>query len=125
VIPAYNEEATIQRLVDTVLAVRLDRIAMELIIVDDCSRDATGRLIDELAAQHPGVRAFHHAVNQGKGAALRTGFKEATGDWVIVQDADLEYDPSEFRILLEPMLAGKADVVYGSRFLGTGAHRVL
>jgi glycosyltransferase involved in cell wall biosynthesis len=125
VIPAYNEEATIEKIVDTVRAVELEGVTKELIIVDDCSRDNTAKTIDGLAQKFPDVRAIHHPYNQGKGAALRTGFKEATGDWVIIQDADLEYDPSEYKLLLEPILAGKADVVFGSRFLGTGAHRVV
>jgi glycosyltransferase involved in cell wall biosynthesis len=125
VIPAYNEEATIRRIVDAVRAARIDGVAREIIIVNDCSTDATGRIIDDLAAAHPDVRAIHHPVNQGKGAALRTGFRVASGDWVVIQDADLEYDPGEYAILLEPMLAGKADVVYGSRFLGAGARRVV
>lgn len=126
VIPAFNEEKTISSIVEKVLSVDLKTIAKEIIIVNDCSRDKTGEVIDALAAAHPGrIRAVHHTVNQGKGAALRTGFASATGDWVIIQDADLEYDPSEYLKLLEPILQGQADVVYGSRFLGTGAHRVV
>ncbi len=125
VMPAYNEEATIATIVEKVLAVPLPNIEKELVLVNDCSRDGTGRAIDELAAKYPNVRAFHHKVNQGKGAALRTGFKRCTGDWVIIQDADLEYDPNEYMLLLEPVLKGEADVVFGSRFVGTGAHRVV
>jgi glycosyltransferase involved in cell wall biosynthesis len=126
VIPAYNEEKTIASLVERVLAIDLGLISRELILVNDCSRDKTGQIIDELAAAHPGtIRAVHHHVNQGKGAALRTGFASASGDWVVIQDADLEYDPGEYLTLLEPILQGRADVVYGSRFLGTGAHRVV
>lgn len=125
VIPVYNEAATISSIVDAVQAVHLDGIQKEIVIVNDCSRDDTGRIIEEIAKQQPNVRAFHHSVNQGKGAALRTGFSQCTGDWVIIQDADLEYDPNEYPILLEPILAGKADVVFGSRFLGSGAHRVV
>jgi glycosyltransferase involved in cell wall biosynthesis len=126
VIPAYNEEKTISTLVDRVLSVDLGEITKEIIIVNDYSRDQTGGIIDELASAYPGtIRAFHHSFNQGKGAALRTGFAMATGDWVVIQDADLEYNPEEYRLLLEPVLRGNADVVYGSRFLGTGAHRVV
>jgi glycosyltransferase involved in cell wall biosynthesis len=125
VIPAYNESKTIEKIVETVRAVPLGEIGKEIIIVDDCSSDGTREIIDRLAADLPDVRAVHHAVNQGKGAALRTGFREATGDWVIIQDADLEYDPGEYMNLLEPVIEGKADVVYGSRFIGSGAHRVL
>ena len=126
VIPAYNEEKTIAALVEKVLTVDLRQLQREIILVNDCSRDRTGAVIDALAAAHPGlIRALHHPVNLGKGAALRTGFARATGDWVIIQDADLEYDPEEYVLLLEPILKGKADVVYGSRFLGTGAHRVV
>ena len=125
VIPAYNEENTISLIVEKVQAVDLGAIAKEIILVNDCSSDATGRVIDELAGKHPNVRALHHTFNQGKGAALRTGFANCTGDWVIVQDADLEYNPQEFPILLAPMLQDEADVVYGSRFLGSHAHRVV
>lgn len=125
VIPAYNEERTIDAILERVLQVELKGLHKEIVIVNDCSRDGTGRKIDELAARHPEVRAFHHHVNQGKGAALRTGIQHCTGDWVIIQDADLEYDPREYPILLEPILQGKADVVFGSRFMGGGAHRVV
>lgn len=126
VIPAFNEEKTIAKLVDRVLSVDLGPIGKEVIIVNDCSRDQTGRIIDELAAAHPDtIRTVHHPINRGKGAALRSGFAMATGDWIIIQDADLEYKPEEYSVLLEPILRGDADVVYGSRFLGSGAHRVV
>lgn len=125
VMPAYNEAATISDMVARVLAVDLGSLRREIVIVNDCSRDGTGRVIDELAERYPEVRALHHPVNQGKGAALRTGIQHCTGDWVVIQDADLEYDPNEYPLLLEPVLRGNADVVYGSRFLGTGSHRVV
>jgi glycosyltransferase involved in cell wall biosynthesis len=99
-------------------------IAKEIVLVDDCSTDGTTDVLRQFAAEHPDWRVQFHTVNQGKGAALRTGFAAATGDMVIVQDADMEYDPSEYRHLLDPILKGRADVVFGSRFLGGGPHRV-
>ncbi len=122
VIPVFNEEATIRELVKCVCA---QRPVQEVVIVNDCSTDATGKLVDEIAAANAAVRVVHHPVNQGKGAALRTGFALARAPYVIVQDADLEYDPEEYYKLLAPLVADKADVVFGSRFLGGGATRVL
>ncbi len=123
VMPVYNEAATIAEVVGVVLAQRPVR---ELVIVDDCSKDGTWPILQKLAANEPRIKLSKHEVNQGKGAALRTGISQATSDIVIIQDADLEYDPTEYYLLVTPILSGKADVVFGSRFLGgAGAHRVL
>jgi glycosyltransferase involved in cell wall biosynthesis len=121
VIPAYNEERTLEEIVRRVERVPVDK---EIIVVDDCSLDGTARVAQQLAAAGR-IRYFRHERNQGKGAALRTGFREALGDMVIVQDADLEYDPTEIPNLMRPILADKADVVFGSRFIGGESHRVL
>ena len=121
VIPVYNEVGTIQEIVSRIQAVDLEK---EIIIVDDGSTDGTRELLEEIGLAQKNIRVFYHAQNQGKGAALRTGFELTTGDIVIIQDADLEYDPKEYPALLEPILDGRADIVYGSRFLG-GPHRVL
>ncbi|MBX3358687.1 MAG: glycosyltransferase family 2 protein [Phycisphaeraceae bacterium] len=124
VIPVYNEQATIKAIVEHVRAVDLGDVEKEIVCVDDCSTDATRERLREMAAQGT-IRAYYHEVNQGKGAALRTGFASATGDMVIIQDADLEYDPKEYPRLIRPILDGKADVVFGSRFVGGESHRVL
>jgi glycosyltransferase involved in cell wall biosynthesis len=121
VMPVYNEEPTLAEIVKAVLAVPYEK---ELILVDDCSSDRSREIMDELAAENPEIRCFHHEQNGGKGAALATGFAQVTGDVVIIQDADLEYDPKDYPILLRPILEGKADVVYGSRFLGGAYVRV-
>ncbi len=121
VMPCYNEKKTIREIVALVLKQPFD---IELLIVDDGSKDGTRDILAELAAQYPQIRVLLQEVNQGKGAALRRGFQEATGDIVLVQDADLEYDPSEYGHLVQPIAEGKADVVFGSRFAGS-THRVL
>jgi glycosyltransferase involved in cell wall biosynthesis len=128
VIPAYNEGATIHRILNKVKAVSLLRdIKKEVIIVNDCSRDNTEEAILNYKAAHPElpITYYKHEVNKGKGAALHTGIQKATGDFVIIQDADLEYDPNEYNILLQPILDDFADVVYGSRFMGGSPHRIL
>jgi len=128
VIPAYNEGATIHRILDKVKAVDLiNGLKKEVIIVNDCSKDNTEEAIKKYQEANPDfpIAYFKHEVNAGKGAALHTGIAKATGDFVIIQDADLEYDPREYNILLQPILDGMADVVYGSRFIGGKPHRIL
>jgi glycosyltransferase involved in cell wall biosynthesis len=121
VIPVYNERNTIHEILKQVRAVPL---RTQIILVDDCSKDGTREVLNQLKDDDPSLTVVFHDINRGKGAALRTGFKHATGQVVIVQDADLEYDPSEYPRLIQPILEGKADVVYGSRFIGE-THRVL
>lgn len=128
VIPAYNEERTIHRILDKVKAVELIAgIQKELIITNDCSTDDTVGAIKKYMAANPelNIRYLEHEVNKGKGAALHTGIEHASGDYIIIQDADLEYDPEEYNILLKPILDGYADVVFGSRFIGGNPHRIL
>ncbi|MCE9595780.1 MAG: glycosyltransferase family 2 protein [Planctomycetes bacterium] len=121
VIPVYNEERTLDEIVRRVQATPFEK---ELILVNDCSKDKTREIMDALAKQYDNVRCFHHETNQGKGGALATGFSKVTGDVVLIQDADLEYDPADYPLLLRPILEGKADVVFGSRFLGGAYSRV-
>src|SRR6185369_14585404 len=115
IMPVYNERNTLRAVVERVLAVPQE---VELICVDDGSRDGSREVLAELQAQHSNLRVLLQPKNMGKGAALRRGVQEATGDFLIIQDADLEYDPAEYSSLLDPLIQGKADVVYGSRFLG-------
>ncbi len=122
VMPVYNERATLREVVQKVLSVPLE---IELICVDDGSRDGSREILAELQSEHPQIRVVLQPHNMGKGAALRRGIQEATGDFVIIQDADLEYDPGEYPLMLDPLIQGKADVVFGSRFLGSAPHRVL
>jgi dolichol-phosphate mannosyltransferase len=125
IIPCYNEERTLEGCVDSVLAIQSEILEVELIVVDDCSTDASLTVARRLAERVPSMILLHHEENQGKGAALRTGIASATGDFVAIQDADREYDPRDLVRLLVPLRAGEADVVLGSRFLSYGYHRVL
>jgi len=128
VIPAFNEEQTIVALLRKVVAVDLiGGLVKELIIVNDASVDATATLVKQFASAHPELDVVYeeHEKNKGKGAALHTGIARATGDYLVIQDADLEYDPNEYNRLLKPVLNGFADVVYGSRFMGSEPHRIL
>jgi glycosyltransferase involved in cell wall biosynthesis len=120
VMPVFNEQETVKEIIEHVLAAPFDK---EVIVVDDGSTDQTGEILSRI--DHPAVRAIFLEKNSGKGRAVQTGFDAATGDIIVIQDADLEYDPSEYPVLLNPILSGKADVVFGSRFGGHGEHRVL
>ncbi len=128
VIPAYNEARTIHLILDRVLEVKLiNDVRKEIILVNDCSKDATEEVLLKYISAHPEaeIQYYKHEVNQGKGAAIHTGIKKATGEYVIIQDADLEYDPEEFNDLLKPVFRGGADVVFGTRFESGRAHRIL
>jgi glycosyltransferase involved in cell wall biosynthesis len=119
--PVYNEEKTLEEIVAAVLATPYE---IQLVLVNDASRDGTRKILDRLVLEHDELEVYHHDINMGKGAALATGFKYVRGDVVLIQDADLEYDPGDYPLLLRPILEGKADVVYGSRFLGGAYVRV-
>lgn len=125
VIPCYNEETTLSGIVGEVLKLRSDRIELEIVIVDDCSKDGSRRVAENLASENPEIQLAFHEKNQGKGAALRTGFLKATGDWVGIQDADLEYDPRDYLTMLDYANEMNADVVFGSRYLEGDRHRAL
>jgi glycosyltransferase involved in cell wall biosynthesis len=128
IIPAFNESRYIYNILERVTAVQLiENVQKELVVVDDHSTDNTGEEVARFKASYPHVKLQYvrHEVNQGKGAALRTGIQKASGEYLIIQDADLEYDPEEFNRLLKPMMKGVADVVFGSRFMGNGPHRIL
>ncbi len=128
IIPAYNEGKTIHLILRKVAEVQLEGgFTKEVVVVNDCSRDNTIEAVESFCSEYPdlNIRLISHEVNKGKGAALHTGIREASGDYIVIQDADLEYDPQEFNLLLRPIIHGFADVVYGSRFMGGRPHRIL
>lgn len=124
IIPAYNEENTIEKLIQRVSEVELPNIEKEIVVVNDCSKDGTLKIVNKIQ-KHFGLKIISHDKNQGKGAAVKNGLIASTGDIVVIQDADLEYDPREYGVLIAPILNGNADVVFGSRFMGGAPHRVL
>ncbi|HSW98843.1 MAG TPA: glycosyltransferase family 2 protein [Candidatus Saccharimonadales bacterium] len=125
VMPCYNEKNTIKKIIAEVMDVNLGSTKKEIVVVDDGSKDGTRDILKQLAKKHPEIKLIFQEVNQGKGAALKKGILETTGDVVVVQDADLEYDPQEYKRLLYPIERGHADVVYGSRFIGGEPHRII
>ena len=126
IIPCFNEQSFIEQIIDKVRQVSLEHsMEKEIIVVDDASTDATAQIVKAYIVKDQSVKLILHPVNKGKGASLQSGLKEATGDIVVIQDADLEYDPADYNKMLSPIFAGRADVVYGSRFMGSGPHRVL
>jgi len=125
IVPCYNEQSTLAQCVASVLNLKSDDLNLQIIVVDDCSQDNSLKIANQLAVTHPEITVLHHRINLGKGAALRTGFAHATGDFIGIQDADLEYDPLNYRKMLVPLLANKADVVFGSRYLRPELRRTL